>query len=428
MTQTASQGEHQAPMKRVSTPVKVVTVAFLAMTAVVGTLAAARDAQDAVPQSLRTVPDSLRLHAPDQAAMLMGGSYASTPEQSGASRPVPAQVVESAGSPAAVATVMAVNGIPETALKAYQNAADVMGREQPGCGLHWSLLAGIGQVESGHGRGKYLADGTVAQQILGPPLDGSPGVARIVDANGNYVRATGPMQFLPTSWTPVASDGNGDGKKDINNMYDAALGAAKYLCRGGGDLRQTGPLRAAVFRYNNSNAYVDLVLALAASYRGGEPVRAPESILPAPLPATEAPIPARPEATTTPEPQPHVSTTPEPQPEQTTTPAPPSEESSAPPSSASGGLHSSPVVEPPVTSGPPPLTISPSASTQPSASVEAGTPSATTLPACEETPAEESVDGKPGLLEPAGAVVDLVQSILPDAATPQDTTRSCSPR
>ena len=41
--------------------------------------------------------------------------------------------------------------------------------------------------------------------------------------------AVGPMQFLPSSWAAYGVDGNGDGVKDINNVWDAIFGAANLL-------------------------------------------------------------------------------------------------------------------------------------------------------------------------------------------------------
>lgn len=41
--------------------------------------------------------------------------------------------------------------------------------------------------------------------------------------------ASGPFQFMPMTWVGYQTDGNNDGVRDINNMYDAAYGAAKFL-------------------------------------------------------------------------------------------------------------------------------------------------------------------------------------------------------
>src|SRR5262245_33493339 len=74
--------------------------------------------------------------------------------------------------------------IPPPALKAYQRAALIMQSSAPGCGLTWEVLAGIGRVESDHGRfGGAIVneDGTSTPQIYGVPLNGEGDVAAIAD-------------------------------------------------------------------------------------------------------------------------------------------------------------------------------------------------------------------------------------------------------
>jgi hypothetical protein len=105
-------------------------------------------------------------------------------------------------------------------------------------GLPWQVLAAIGQVESGHGRN------------VGPSTAG----------------ALGPMQFLPSTWAFSGVDGDGDGKADIMNPYDAVPAAALYLCRAGAANGAQG-LYDAIFSYNHADWYVKEVLALAARYR-----------------------------------------------------------------------------------------------------------------------------------------------------------------
>src|SRR3954471_8219558 len=100
--------------------------------------------------------------------------------------------------------------VPARALEAYQRAATVIGRADPSCHLAWPLLAAIGRVESDHGRsgGSELAlDGTARPPILGPPLDGRQGTARVIDTDHGTMdgdagvdRAVGPMQFIPSTW------------------------------------------------------------------------------------------------------------------------------------------------------------------------------------------------------------------------------------
>ncbi|MGH3722507.1 MAG: lytic transglycosylase domain-containing protein [Mycobacterium sp.] len=169
-------------------------------------------------------------------------------------------------------------GIPKIALDAYQNAERMMAKAAPGCGVSWNLLAGIGRIESGHANnGATDIKGRVVRPIYGPSLDGSlSGNEVIVDHEQTrtqgaqvYVRAMGPMQFLPSTWNQYASDGDGDGKADPQNVFDASLAAARYLCSGGLNLRDRTQVMSSILRYNNSVAYAQNVLAWAAGYATG---------------------------------------------------------------------------------------------------------------------------------------------------------------
>ena len=85
--------------------------------------------------------------------------------------------------------------------------------------------------------------------IYGPALDGTlPGNEVIVQSapagRVTYARAMGPMQFLPGTWARYASDGDGDGVADPQNLYDATLAAARYLCSGGLNLRDPSQVMA----------------------------------------------------------------------------------------------------------------------------------------------------------------------------------------
>jgi hypothetical protein len=168
------------------------------------------------------------------------------------------------------------SGIPVTALRAYVRAAETLRIADPSCSLPWYLLAAIGRVESNHGRfagRELLTNGRSSQPIIGLPLNGVGDVALIRDTDNGvfdtdktYDRAIGPMQFIPGTWALVAVDGDGDGIKDPHDIDDAALAAGVYLCAGNSDLSTEAGRRAAVFRYNQSVDYVELVLALAAAY------------------------------------------------------------------------------------------------------------------------------------------------------------------
>ncbi|PAY23136.1 hypothetical protein CEY15_10100 [Dietzia natronolimnaea] len=165
-------------------------------------------------------------------------------------------------------------GIPGIALDAYHRATDRLTIEKPECEMDWTILAGIGQVESNQGRGRFDAQGNTIGRILGPRLDGSlPGTAVITDTDGGrfdgdteYDRAVGPVQFIPSTWAVLGRDGNGDGVADPNNIYDGALAAATLLCGQGGSMGDPAARTRAILAYNNSLAYVANVNAWAHGY------------------------------------------------------------------------------------------------------------------------------------------------------------------
>lgn len=104
-------------------------------------------------------------------------------------------------------------------------------------GLSWTVLAAIGQVESDHGR----------------------------NAGRSSAGALGPMQFMPATWKAYGVDGDGDGRADIMNPFDAIPGAAGYLCANGAG-RGGKQLYNAVWHYNHADWYVQKVLNLARAY------------------------------------------------------------------------------------------------------------------------------------------------------------------
>jgi membrane-bound lytic murein transglycosylase B len=169
--------------------------------------------------------------------------------------------------------------MPVTALEAYGYAARVAEVENPSCHIAWTTLAGIGQVESHHGtyhHATLFPNGDVRPPIRGVVLDGSNGTLRIVDSEAggmddgsNAVRAMGPMQFIPETWREYGVDANNDGAVSVDNIDDAALSAAGYLCWRGKDLATPRGWITALRAYNNSDVYARAVRDWATAYAAG---------------------------------------------------------------------------------------------------------------------------------------------------------------
>jgi murein DD-endopeptidase MepM/ murein hydrolase activator NlpD len=121
--------------------------------------------------------------------------------------------------------------VPPFLLPIYQAAGTAYG-------IPWQVLAAINEVETDYGR----------------------------DLSVSSAGAEGWMQFLPAEWAQYGVDANGDGFKDPYNPADAIFAAARYLRAAGG----TTNIRAAVYSYNHSQAYVDSVM-LRAQLLGGTP-------------------------------------------------------------------------------------------------------------------------------------------------------------
>ncbi len=181
--------------------------------------------------------------------------------------------------PAWFAATARTSGVPGVALRAYAAAALTVADEQPQCHLGWTTLAGIGEVESGHGThgGTSLgADGRPRTPIIGPALDGREGFATIASDPESAARhgdtrwdhAVGPFQFIGSTWARWQADGDGDAVADPQDVDDAALAAGRYLCASGADLRTGEGWTRAVHSYNHSDEYVAAVLAAASRYAG----------------------------------------------------------------------------------------------------------------------------------------------------------------
>jgi membrane-bound lytic murein transglycosylase B len=168
-------------------------------------------------------------------------------------------------------------GIPQRALAAYAGAAALKSQTMPTCGISWNTLAAIGYVESRHGsyRGSSIAlDGTISPGIFGVALDGGS-TEHIPDSdNGKfdkdkkYDRAVGPMQMIPQSWKNWRTDANADHKRDPQNMYDAVMAAANYLCRASPDMVGVAGWQAGIASYNSAPSYLHAVARAAIEYAG----------------------------------------------------------------------------------------------------------------------------------------------------------------
>jgi membrane-bound lytic murein transglycosylase B len=181
--------------------------------------------------------------------------------------------------------------IPRMILDAYQRAASAL--QAKGCQIGWWVLAGIGKVESDHGRAhdaKLAPNGDLVPRILGPALDGSNGTAAIPATDGGkytgdpvWDHAVGPMQFIPSTWVRWQRDGNGDGVANPNNIYDASLAAASYLCAVSTNLYTDAGLEAAYDAYNHSADYVAEVLAFDHVYQLADSAGDVPAMSPTPL-------------------------------------------------------------------------------------------------------------------------------------------------
>jgi len=166
-------------------------------------------------------------------------------------------------------------------LLAYASADLTIEAQQPSCALGWNTLAAIGTVESANGTyggATLLANGYTSKPIIGVPLNGGKfggsKVAAIpdtdhgkLDGDTRWDHAVGPLQFIPSTWARWGADGNGDGVASPDQIDDAALTAARYLCASG-TMTTSASWRAAVFSYNQSNAYVNEVASIANRYAG----------------------------------------------------------------------------------------------------------------------------------------------------------------
>nr|WP_221442763.1 NlpC/P60 family protein [Nocardiopsis algeriensis] len=151
----------------------------------------------------------------------------------------------------------AMDSIPENYLELYKETGEDRG-------IPWNILAGVGQVESHHGRweGPGIKEGHNDWGAAGPmqfgALDGS---AAGNSWGGEPVQ---PVEERPENGYGV--DGNGDGIVNVYDPADAIPAAADYLIAHGIE----DDVRKAIYGYNHAWWYVDDVLEWAEKYADGQ--------------------------------------------------------------------------------------------------------------------------------------------------------------
>jgi len=181
----------------------------------------------------------------------------------------------------------ATGTIPASYLALYQQT----GLET---GIPWNVLAGIGEVESDHGRST------------------APGV----HSGANAAGAAGPMQIgvggaADNTWGGVpihpasehtggyGIDGDHDGQVDVYDPGDAIPSAAAILKAAGAP----GNITGAIFAYKHSQDYVNAVLSWAARYASGGAQLIAAQQNPACAQAAAGPLPQAPQGKSSPTPK-----------------------------------------------------------------------------------------------------------------------------
>lgn len=156
---------------------------------------------------------------------------------------------------------VALSDIPENYLRMYQAAAADKG-------IDWAYLAGIGKIESNHGRSKAVGvlppktnfHGCCAGPMQFCVVDGCPDVGS---------QSLTVAQAQAGTWKAYGVDGNNDDQKNPWDPADAIPAAASYLVASGAP----ADYRKALLAYNRSSTYVANVIAQADAYRAAAAIQ-----------------------------------------------------------------------------------------------------------------------------------------------------------
>lgn len=173
-------------------------------------------------------------------------------------------------------TRSAVEEIPRGRLRLYQQA----GRRFD---IDWAFLAAVAAQECGHG----------PETCPGDNGSGCAGPMQISMRRGS---PCSPAPNLPTLWETYGVDGNGDGRRDVNDPADAIPAAARILRRAKGAPPAGGSYaayrQASCNYYGACSVYADEVMARAVQYGfagpGNPPPTDPAAARPAPGQAAPA--------------------------------------------------------------------------------------------------------------------------------------------
>jgi hypothetical protein len=187
------------------------------------------------------VRGAAKLHGRARTGAAEGGT--AIPPKSSAKQPSPSAPPPSALTPPLPGALGApISGVPDFFIESFRIPPFLLPIYQAAgtaYDIPWEVLAAINEVETDYGR----------------------------DLSVSSAGAEGWMQFLPSSWDRYGVDANGAGYEDPYNPADAIFAAARYLQAAGGAQH----IRAAIYAYNHSQAYVESVMLRAQLLEGTPP-------------------------------------------------------------------------------------------------------------------------------------------------------------